>query len=123
MSYCRKCGCMSVRIVCDDCYMDKINDENVLLKATVTKLERKLARINKDNGRKHIMELFTRLIKEIPAKAVIYKTANNLTYTTRDMLNLIKSKDEDGIARAYCSDILRVTRDLLSRKADQTKKY
>lgn len=59
--------------------------------------------------------VFARLLAEVPAEKVMWRTASNVPHTAGEIL---KSLEEGGdLGRLYASDVLRICRDMLSRTA------
>lgn len=62
--------------------------------------------------------LFINLLNEIvPSNKIIFKASDGEIYKVKDMINHIKNETEIG--KEYTSDLLRIARDLLSRKANK----
>jgi hypothetical protein len=65
--------------------------------------------------------IFVQLVSEVTDfDSVIYTSLNSGEITANEMISLIKKGDP--IASQYISDILRVSRDLIARKARREKK-
>lgn len=62
--------------------------------------------------------VFINLLNEIvPSEKIVFKASNGEIYKVDDMVRHIKNETEIG--REYTSDLLRVARDLLTRKANR----
>ena len=63
-------------------------------------------------------DTFSNLIAEIsPAESVIYRTMDGSTFTAGEMIREVREGTELG--RQYSSDLLRISRDFLARKAQR----
>jgi len=62
-------------------------------------------------------DIIAGLVREVPADTVVWRTLSGDEYTADELRRLIEEGDEVG--RQYASDLLRISRDFLLRKANR----
>ncbi len=63
-------------------------------------------------------DIIAGLVREIPSKTVVWRTSSGDEYTADKLRRLVEEGDEVG--RQYASDLLRISRDFLLRKANRS---
>jgi hypothetical protein len=66
-------------------------------------------------GRTMSREVIAGLVREVPADEVVWRTMDGTSFTSRQLVDEIEAGTELG--RQYAADLLRISRDLLKRKA------
>lgn len=69
-------------------------------------------------GRTFSRDIIAGLVREIPPDEIAWRTSDGTSFTSRQLVEEIEVGTELG--RQYASDILRVSRDLLRRKAKRS---
>jgi hypothetical protein len=66
---------------------------------------------------KQMKQELIKLLQEVPADTIVFRTANNDTYTAAQLITELEQSTELG--HSYGSDMLRVCRDFIKRQANK----